>query len=150
MADSSIEWTEKVWNPTRGCSRISPGCGGAKGEGGCYAERQAYRFSGPGQPYDGLVRLGTQGPRWTGKVRLVPSMLSEPLRWRKPKRIFVKQLGAKPITNVEPTGNFRTSATGKREFEMTAMRLNLLNRKGGDQSEWPEDLRVRQFPETRR
>jgi protein gp37 len=92
MADSSIEWTDKVWNPTRGCSRISPGCGGAKGEGGCYAERQAARFSGPGQPYEGLVRIGKQGPRWTGVVRLARNKLEEPLRWRKPKRIFVNSM----------------------------------------------------------
>lgn len=38
---SNIEWTEHTWNPTRGCSRISHGCGGASGEGGCYAERMA-------------------------------------------------------------------------------------------------------------
>jgi protein gp37 len=92
MGDSQIEWTDKVWNATRGCSRISPGCGGAKGEGGCYAERQAYRFSGPGQPYEGLVRLGKQGPRWTGVVRLIPEKLAEPLRWRKPQRIFVNSM----------------------------------------------------------
>lgn len=92
MADTSIEWTDKVWNATRGCSRISAGCGGAKGEGGCYAERQAARFSGPGMPYEGLVRIGTQGPRWTGKVVLVPEMLDAPLHWRKSRRVFVNSM----------------------------------------------------------
>lgn len=90
--DGGISWTDHTWNPTRGCSRISPGCGGAKGEGGCYAERQAYRFSGPGQPYEGLVRLGKQGPRWTGKMRLESSMLTAPLRWMSPQRIFVNSM----------------------------------------------------------
>lgn len=98
MGDSSIEWCDKVWNPTRGCLRVSPGCGGGcvpgAGDlkGGCYAERQAYRFSGPGQPYEGLVTLGKNGPRWTGKGRLVPEMLALPLRWKKPSRIFVNSM----------------------------------------------------------
>ncbi len=92
MADSSIEWTDKVWNATRGCSRVSPGCGGAKGEGGCYAERQAARFSGPGGAYEGLVRIGKQGPRWTGKMLLAASKLEDPLRWQKPAKIFVNSM----------------------------------------------------------
>jgi protein gp37 len=92
VADTSIEWATKVWNVTRGCSRVSPGCGGAAGEGGCYAERQAMRFSGPGQPYEGLVRLGKQGPRWTGAMRFVPEKLTEPLSWRTPQRIFVDSM----------------------------------------------------------
>lgn len=44
---TSIEWTDATWNPTRGCSRVSPGCGGPNHEGGCYAERVAARFSAP-------------------------------------------------------------------------------------------------------
>lgn len=92
MAETSIEWTDKTWNPVRGCSRASLGCGGAAGGGGCYAERQAARFSGPGMPYEGLVRIGKQGPRWTGVVRLVPEMLDAPLHWRKPRRVFVNSM----------------------------------------------------------
>jgi protein gp37 len=92
MADSDIGWTDKVWNVTRGCRRISPGCGGAKGEGGCYAEKTAFRFAGPGQPYEGLVKLTANGPRWTGEGRFVAEKLAEPLRWRKPCRIFVDSM----------------------------------------------------------
>lgn len=91
-SSSTIEWTNATWNPVRGCSRVSPGCGGAAGQGGCYAERQGARFCGPGQPYEGLVRIGTQGPRWTGKVRLVPERLTDPIRWRKSRRIFVNSM----------------------------------------------------------
>ena len=48
MSDNSaIEWTDATWNPVRGCSRVSPGCGGPNHEGGCYAEQLAARFSGP-------------------------------------------------------------------------------------------------------
>lgn len=104
MPDTTkIEWTHwpntvgRVWNPTRGCSRISPGCGGAKGVGGCYAERQAYRFSQPTAhtphpPYEGLVQLGKQGPRWTGKVDLVSDKLSDPIRWRGRSTVFVNSM----------------------------------------------------------
>lgn len=103
MGDTSIEWTAwpgtrgKVWNPTRGCSRVSPGCGAGKGVGGCYAERQAFRFSQPTErtphpPYEGLVQLGKQGSRWTGKVPLVVDMLGLPTRWRGRSTVFVNSM----------------------------------------------------------
>lgn len=91
MADTKIEWATKVWNVTRGCARISPGCGTGR-EGGCYAERQAHRFSGPGGAYEGLTVLGKHGPRWTGECRFIPDKLAEPLSWRKPERIFVNSM----------------------------------------------------------
>jgi protein gp37 len=43
-------------------------------------------------PYEGLAEIGPKGPRWTGKVRLVPEHLADPLRWRKPQRIFVNSM----------------------------------------------------------
>jgi protein gp37 len=52
----------------------------------------AHRFSGPGRPYEGLTRATTTGPRWTGEVRLVPDALELPLRWRKPRRVFVDSM----------------------------------------------------------
>ena len=85
MADrSSIEWTDATWNPLRGCSRVSDGCRN------CYAERVAARFSGPGMPYEGLIHPTTRG--WNGQVRLVPEVLDQPLRWRRPRRIFVNSM----------------------------------------------------------
>lgn len=81
-AKSSIEWTDVTWNPVRGCSLVSEGCRN------CYAMQQAHRFSGPGQPYEGL----TYGPRWTGKIKLVPNALDEPLHWKKSRRIFVNSM----------------------------------------------------------
>lgn len=57
---------------------------------------------------------------------------------------FAKQLGAKP-GEFAPTGRFRTNE-GRRQMEMTATRLPLRDPKGGDWSEWPADLRVREFP----
>lgn len=83
---TEISWTDRTWNPIRGCSRVSEGCRF------CYAEGVAYRFSGPGQPYEGLARKVNGRAAWTGKVRLVESALTEPLSWRKPARIFVNSM----------------------------------------------------------
>ena len=75
-ATSSIEWTDATWNPVRGCTKISPGCTH------CYAETFAERFRGvPGHPYE-------QG----FDLRLVPEKLSEPLKWRTPRMIFVNSM----------------------------------------------------------
>ncbi len=104
MADrTAIEWTATAnpdgsvtkgatWNPTRGCTRISPGCGGPNHEGGCYAEKIAARFSDPGQPYHGFAERTKHGGRWTGKVALVENALDLPLRWKKPRKIFVNSM----------------------------------------------------------
>lgn len=83
---TSISWTDKCWNPTRGCSLVSAGCTH------CYAMRQAGRFSAPGGPYEGLVRKTTQGFKWTGEVRLIEKDLEAPLRWKKPWKIFVNSM----------------------------------------------------------
>lgn len=82
-----IAWTDQTWNPIRGCSRVSRGCEH------CYAEGVAARFSGPGLPFDGLARRTAKGlPQWTGKVRLVPKRLADPLRWKRPRRVFVNSV----------------------------------------------------------
>lgn len=101
MRNTQISWTDDTWNPIRGCSRVSEGCRN------CYAERVAARFSGPGQPYEGLahrngdvIKLGghpahdriAHRGQWTGVVRLVPEHLADPLKWRKPRRIFVNSM----------------------------------------------------------
>ena len=88
MSDrSAIEWTDATWNPTRGCARVSPGCAN------CYAERFAHRFSGKGQRYEGLTKQTKAGPRWTGVVRLADEKtLTQPLDWKKPRRIFVESM----------------------------------------------------------
>jgi len=84
---SSIEWTDATWNPVRGCSKVSAGCTN------CYAMRQGHRFSGPSKAYEGLTHVVKgKGPQWTGAVRTVPELLEEPLRWRKPRRVFVNSM----------------------------------------------------------
>lgn len=81
--NTGIEWTEATWNPIRGCSRVSEGCRN------CYAETVAKRFSGPGQPYEGLIAKGGQ---WNGKVMAVEHKMDEPMRWSKPRMIFVNSM----------------------------------------------------------
>jgi len=77
MSESShIEWTDATWNPVRGCTKVSPGCKN------CYAERFAERFRGvPGHPFE-----------YGFDMRLVPEKLHEPLKWLRPKRIFVNSM----------------------------------------------------------
>jgi protein gp37 len=77
MADNSrIEWTEATWNPVTGCSKVSPGCAH------CYAETFAERWRGlAGHPYE-------QG----FDLRLWPERLEVPLRWRRPRTIFVNSM----------------------------------------------------------
>jgi protein gp37 len=52
----------------------------------------AARFSGPGQPYEGLALMTSAGPRWTNEVRLVEEHLCDPLRWQKPRLVFVNSM----------------------------------------------------------
>lgn len=94
MADASgISWCDATWNPIVGCTRVSAGCGTGTA-GGCYAERMAHRLaSNPKTPiYHGLTVSGRTGPRWSGVVRLDESKLHLPLRWHKPRRIFVNSM----------------------------------------------------------
>lgn len=99
MGKTSIEWTRgddgsagSVWNPVRGCSRVSPGCGGPNHEGGCYAEKIAARFSGPGQPFEGFAKRTAHGGAWTGKMAVIWDQVDQPIRWRKPRRIFANSM----------------------------------------------------------
>ena len=77
MSDNSkIEWTDATWNPVRGCTKVSPGCTH------CYAETFAERFRGvPGHPFE-----------FGFDLRLVPEKLGDPIRWSKPKKIFVNSM----------------------------------------------------------
>jgi protein gp37 len=77
MADSSsIEWTEATWNPVTGCTKVSPGCAH------CYAETFAERFRGvSGHSYESGFDL-----------TLRPERLDLPLRWSRPRRIFVNSM----------------------------------------------------------
>jgi protein gp37 len=69
---SSIEWTEATWNPTSGCTKVSPGCDR------CYAENITRRF--PKTFPNGFA------------LTLRPDTLEIPLRWKRPRTIFVNSM----------------------------------------------------------
>jgi len=74
---TKIEWAEESWNPVTGCTPVSEGCEN------CYAARMAKRLAGrAGYPADDPF-----------KVTLHPERLEQPLKWRKPRRIFVCSMG---------------------------------------------------------
>jgi protein gp37 len=82
---TGIEWTDATWNPTTGCDRVSPGCDH------CYAMTLAPRLKAMGSPRyqkDGDPR--TSGPGFGVSVH--PSALDQPLRWRRPRRVFVNSM----------------------------------------------------------
>lgn len=84
MGDRSlIEWTDSTWNPITGCSVISPGCTN------CYAMKLAGGRLRHHPTRAGLTRETRGGPVWTGSVRFNDSMLDLPLRWTRPRKIFV-------------------------------------------------------------
>lgn len=74
MADTRIEWTDRTWNPTTGCSL---GCTY------CYAEKMAHRLKAMGQP---KYRQG-----FTPACH--PGELVKPVRWKKPCRVFINSMG---------------------------------------------------------
>lgn len=77
MADrSGIEWTESTWNPVTGCTKVSSGCRH------CYAERMAKRLQAMGHPN---YAHGFD-------VTLHEHMLDVPLKWTKPRMIFVNSM----------------------------------------------------------
>lgn len=84
MADGTkIEWTDATWNPITGCSVVSPGCTN------CYAMKLAGTRLNSHPSREGLTRETKVGPVWTGEVRFNPQWLDQPLRWKKPRMIFV-------------------------------------------------------------
>jgi protein gp37 len=73
---SRIEWTEATWNPVTGCTKVSPGCDH------CYAETFAERWRGvPGHHFERGF-----------DVTLRPERLEQPLRWLRPRRVFVNSM----------------------------------------------------------
>jgi len=75
-AATQIEWTDATWNPVTGCSKVTRGCDF------CYAERFSERFRGvPGHPFENGFDLTLRHER-----------LTQPLHWRRPRRIFVNSM----------------------------------------------------------
>ena len=83
MGDKTgIEWTDATWNPVTGCSKVSPGCAH------CYAEQVTRRFASA---------WGVSDKPWTPAnaadvVRTRPDRLDQPLRWKRPRMVFVNSM----------------------------------------------------------
>jgi len=75
---SKIEWTDETWNPVTGCTKVSAGCKN------CYAARMAKRLAG---------RCGYPEAPHQFDVTLHPDKLDLPLKWRKPRMVFVCSMG---------------------------------------------------------
>lgn len=73
---SKIEWTEQTWNPTTGCTKISPGCKN------CYAETMAQR----------LQAMGAKGYENAFQLRVIPERLAQPIKRKKPTTYFVNSM----------------------------------------------------------
>ena len=71
MKTTKIEWTDQTWNPTTGCTKVSPGCKN------CYAKRLFPKVY-PGREFEDVLTH--------------PDRLEAPLHWRKPRRVFVNSM----------------------------------------------------------
>jgi protein gp37 len=84
MSDhTKIEWTDATWNVITGCSVISPGCTN------CYAMRLAGTRLKHTPSRRALTRDTKAGPVWTGEMRFNEQWLTQPLKWPRPRMIFV-------------------------------------------------------------
>lgn len=86
MNRTSIEWADVTWNPITGCTPVSEGCQN------CYAKRMAQRLRGRcGYPEDEPFRVTVHENR-----------LKEPLKWRKPRMVFVCSMGDLFHEDIDP------------------------------------------------
>jgi protein gp37 len=80
---SSIEWTDATWNPVVGCTKVSPGCKN------CYAKTLhdlRHKAHGEGK------KVPAQYAHPFEVVQLMPDRLTDPLSWRKPRKVFVNSV----------------------------------------------------------
>ena len=102
---SNIEWTDTTWNPVVGCTPVSPGCLN------CYAATMArrleamgkkeyaprsvaedYRVTGKQSRTIRIAEVKNGRAVFTGEVRCLPERLTEPLHWKRPRRVFVNSM----------------------------------------------------------
>lgn len=83
MAQTNIEWTDRVWNPVTGCTKVSEGC------------RNCYAFETHNRRHKGFqngAKLPQQYAKPFNEIQLFPNRLQAPLKWKKPQRIFVNSM----------------------------------------------------------
>ncbi len=88
MGDKTgIEWTDATWNWLYGCSPKSPGCRN------CYAVLQTNRIASVHDKFRHLtVTDDRRGLQWSGKILVAEERLAQPLRWRRPRLVFVNSM----------------------------------------------------------
>ncbi len=80
MGKTKIQWTDETWNCITGCTQLSPGCAN------CYARKNALRLQkNPNPKIANKYRNGFD-------VTVHPDCLDVPLRWKKPRRVFVNSM----------------------------------------------------------
>lgn len=94
---TKIEWATETLSVSVGCTKVSSGCRS------CYAERMSYRLAcmaradikagrDPGRKRYYLDVVDMSTGKWNGKIVLIPEALEDPLRWRKPRRVFIDSM----------------------------------------------------------
>lgn len=115
MSDKTgIQWTDATWNPCIGCAKVSEGCRN------CYAmsaasrivsmsrgrNARSYRDAGVSDgidwgaepcssPYEKVIKTDERGypeAKWNGRAVFLPERLDQPLRWQKPRMVFVNSM----------------------------------------------------------
>ncbi len=128
---TNIEWAKnpdgskgETWPVVTGCSHAgSPGCDM------CYAARMAATRLKHHPRYEGLATISNGKARWTGKVRLNHDVLEQPLRWRKPRRVFVASMGdlfhpGVPFEFIDLVFLTMTACSGLHTFQVLTKRPN--------------------------
>ena len=124
---SAIEWTEVTWNPVTGCTKVSRGCQN------CYAERLAHRLQAMGQP------------RYAAGfcVSLHEDLIDAPLRWVKPRVVFVNSMSdlfheAVPDTFIRRT--FDTMRTCPNHIFQVLTKRSRRLRALAPRLQWPDNV----------
>lgn len=80
---TAIEWTDATWNPVTGCSKVSEGC------------RNCYAFALHDMRHKAFQegkKLPQQYAKPFTEIQLFPDRLVQPLKWKKPQRVFVNSM----------------------------------------------------------
>jgi len=136
---SAIEWTDATWNPVTGCTEVSPGCDH------CYARTFAERWRGiKGHHFE-------QG----FDLKLWPERMQLPLKWKKPRRIFVNSMSdlfhrdvpddfVLEVFTTMAQANWHTfqvlTKRPSRLVHLVSRISDCLNKAGMPQSPWPMNI----------
>lgn len=135
---SKIEWTDETWNPLTGCTLVSAGCKN------CYAAQLAATRLKDTPRYKGLAVVNSRGVGvFTGKMLLHEDLLTKPLKWRKPRRVFVNSMSdlfheKVPLEFIDQI--FTTiKECPQHTFQVLTKRSERLSQVAGNLG-WPENL----------